>query len=317
LLLQVQGDTFMSQRVGSEQIERDWNIRVDHWQEILAPAFRDPVATWVGLGVGRFPEINYWEKVANGQEVPAIYQLDRAPSGDAVLNLMPGLMTYHWQTVSIEPSSDYRVRVSARSSGERINIGLLLCEQWLIYSRRCVWRSQQVEPGEDFQTLEVDMRSRAPITDISWLQRPVKFVFYHSRGGDVLQVESISLVDANGRELLANGDFTNGLDRWFFASDDHLAWHVKHMWGQVFFEQGLVGLLLWNLLLVVALWAAVRRLGRGGDEAWPSAIVLASLIAFLSVGLFDSLLDAPRLATLFYLLLLLALSQSRPTTARA
>jgi hypothetical protein len=38
-----------------------------------------------------------------------------------------------------------------------------------------------------------------------------------------------------------------------------------------------------------------------------AGILLASILAFLAVGLFDSLIDVPRIGTLFYLVLLFAI----------
>ena len=121
----------------------------------------------------------------------------------------------------------------------------------------------------------------------------------------------MSLLDPNGRELLVNGDFAQALDRWFFSSDDHLAWHIKNLWAQVFFEQGILGLVSWTMLVITALWMATRRAVtcRNDHQSLLDAALLASIFSFLVVGLFDSLFDAPRLATLFLLLLLIALSE--------
>ena len=55
-------------------------------------------------------------------------------------------------------------------------------------------------------------------------------------------------------ELLGNGDFQHGNDRWFFTSDrHHLPWHAKNLWLHVYFEQGVLGLLIFSALLVFAL----------------------------------------------------------------
>ena len=73
----------------------------------------------------------------------------------------------------------------------------------------------------------------------------------------------------------------------------------------VLFEQGMVGLVIWGALLAGALW----RVSLGSARQNPLAPALAAgLISFMVVGLFDSLLDVPRLAWLFYLLVLIALT---------
>jgi hypothetical protein len=57
----------------------------------------------------------------------------------------------------------------------------------------------------------------------------------------------------------------------------------------------------------------MQLLAQAGQDRIRAAAYLASLIGFQVVGLFDSLLDVPRLALLFYLLLLAALMQPSRT----
>jgi len=70
------------------------------------------------------------------------------------------------------------------------------------------------------------------------------------------------------------------------------------------FDQGVTGFSLFVMLIGGALW----RLIAGGARAHPAAPFLASaLVGFLAVGVFDSLLDVPRVAFLFYLVVFLSL----------
>ena len=81
------------------------------------------------------------------------------------------------------------------------------------------------------------------------------------------------------------------------------------------FDQGIVGL----LLFVILTGGALYRLVAGAAHWHPLAPFLtAALAGFLLVGLFDSLLDVPRLAFLFYLLTLFGyvLQPSTPTACR-
>ena len=101
------------------------------------------------------------------------------------------------------------------------------------------------------------------------------------------------------------------MHHWFTTSDRyHLRWHIKNLGLNVLFDQGVVGLLLFASLTGVAMYGLIAGAARGH----PSAPFLASALAgFLMVGLFDSLLDAPRLAFLFYLLTTVSLVlSSRP-----
>jgi O-antigen ligase len=65
------------------------------------------------------------------------------------------------------------------------------------------------------------------------------------------------------------------------------------------FESGVLGLVSFVLLAATALGGAVRAVTRGDRMAAP---VAASLLAFLCSGVFDYLLEGPRLAALFYII---------------
>jgi O-antigen ligase len=89
----------------------------------------------------------------------------------------------------------------------------------------------------------------------------------------------------------------------------HLPWHIKNMAFNVLFDQGAVGLLLFVLLVGGTLW----RLTAGHARRHPMAPFLtASLVGFLVVGAFDSLLDVPRVALAFYLVLFAGLALEEP-----
>jgi hypothetical protein len=70
------------------------------------------------------------------------------------------------------------------------------------------------------------------------------------------------------------------------------------------FEQGWLGLVLVSLLIFYALCEFARRALRGDLLA---TAPLAALAGLLVVGMFDSVLDVPRLTLLIYLLLFLSL----------
>jgi hypothetical protein len=80
------------------------------------------------------------------------------------------------------------------------------------------------------------------------------------------------------------------------------------MFLHVLFEQGIVGLLAFALLVLAALMRSL--VGQRAYHPLAPAIV-ASIVGFLVVGMFDSLLDVPRVAFLFFLLLLIAIQGRR------
>jgi O-antigen ligase len=111
------------------------------------------------------------------------------------------------------------------------------------------------------------------------------------------------LQDEEGERLIRNGDFSAGGDYWFFKTHSHLPWHIKNLWVEVLFEQGWFGLISFLLLLAAVVGHLAPAVWRGDRLA---GVLLASTGGFLTVGLFGSLFDTPRIATLFFLLVVLA-----------
>ena len=110
-------------------------------------------------------------------------------------------------------------------------------------------------------------------------------------------IDDLILTEFGSQNLLANQHFSNEMQRWFFSSDrDHMPWHAKNLQMNTLFDQGIFGLITSTFLLLAALW----RLNFSKASAHPLAPYLTSAI----VGLFDSLTDVPRLAFVFYLLLI-------------
>lgn len=82
----------------------------------------------------------------------------------------------------------------------------------------------------------------------------------------------------------------------------------------VLFDQGSVGLLLFSAMLLAALW----RVSVGTAKDHPLAPGIGGgLVGFVLVGLFDSLVDVPRLAFVFYVVLLLGLTLRLATGPRS
>ena len=119
------------------------------------------------------------------------------------------------------------------------------------------------------------------------------------------EIDDVVLTSLSGENLLVNGDFANEMQHWFFSSDrDHMPWHAKNILVNILFDQGFFGLVLFALLTICALW----RLNLGKAREHELAPYLsAAIIGFLLWGHFDSLTDVPRLALMFYILVLMAL----------
>jgi len=138
-----------------------------------------------------------------------------------------------------------------------------------------------------------------------WSRRPVQLSLYNPQEKSIVDVGDVRLTDSSGANLIANGDFAKGGDHWLFNSGNHLAWHAKSMWVHLLFEQGLFGLIIFAVLTLVAVRQLLRRLWSGEPHA---TVWLASLGGLLIIGFVDSLFDAPRLAMLLILVVLVGAS---------
>lgn len=122
----------------------------------------------------------------------------------------------------------------------------------------------------------------------------------------------VQLLDANGQDWLHNGDFARGGARWFSTSDKHhLPWHAKNLGVHLLVEQGVVGALVFGLVGLAALATLAGPL-RSHRLAAP---LVGAIVGVLVVGLVDSVLDMPRVATWLLLMLWMALSLHQPSRA--
>jgi len=201
-----------------------------------------------------------------------------------------------------------RLRFEARLRVQRPETLMVeVCEKHLLYPESCLERALQVKPlpdGAGWQQVQADLGLASPMGGDFYAPRMVMFSLAVDTLAGSVDIDSASLSDAHG-ELLSNGKFARGLAHWFFSSDrNHLPWHIKNMALHVWFEQGLLGLAVLSVLVLLAL----LRLSFGRGREQPLAPALAgALVGFLCVGAFDSLLDVPRLALAFFALLLFAL----------
>lgn len=194
------------------------------------------------------------------------------------------------------------LRVRAPEADARLTVEV--CRKHLLYEAGCTTGGLKVAKGAAWTTQHLVLSPARLGGPGRGLPRVTVFSIANASRA-LLEVDDISLIDARGRELLGNGEFAQGADRWFFSSDrHHLPWHAKNLWLHYFVEQGWLGLVAFSLLCAAAVW----RLAVGRGATHPLAPpLLGGLTAFFIVGAFDSLVDAPRLATLAFLVMFVAL----------
>jgi hypothetical protein len=262
------------------------------------------------MGLGSFPQNYFWGNSKG--ENPGL-QVYRSEGGNTFLRLGGpryeigyGELLRVFQTIELQPERTFRLSFDMRSNVSNAIVIVNICEKWLLYPVACVQDGlvTTVASG-DWQHFEKTFNSRG-LGQSQWFgKRPVHLSISSEKAGTYVDVDNVALFDGVGRNLIRNGDFSDGHAWWYFSSDrHHLPWHAKNMLLHLLFEQGWLGLVLVSLLFLYALCEFARRALRGDLLA---TAPLAALAGLLVVGMFDSLLDVPRLTLLIYLLLFLSL----------
>jgi hypothetical protein len=296
---------YVSQRYAA--IHSDWAIRLRHWQQTLDLMDDDATTHLLGMGLGTFPATYFWRH--HGDLPPSYRFVDQA--SDRHLQLAAGNyaagygeLLRMWQVVQPKPAQQYLLGVDILNNGPPAFLHANLCQRQLLYPQSCVAVPlRQIPHAPHWQ------RYQYPL-DAGWLGAdflPVKLEIAAEGQRAVLDVDNISLrALPDGPELLRNGDFSDANNYWFFSSDrSHLPWHIKNLGLNLYFEMGWLGVTGYGLMLLSVLAVLLQR----GDSAW-----LAAVIAFHVVGLFDSLIDVPRLTLLSTLLLCAAALQVRKSS---
>jgi len=274
----------------------DFNFRVTHWERALGLMDGGVVTASLGMGFGQYP-VRYL-LAADPARPPGTFSVRR--DGDhPYLRLGAGEAAFLDQWVRIRPGGQYTLSARVRQPYGGGALSIPLCEKALLYSFHCSW--QRLDPetlDTDWSTVTVEVETGSLGRGGNWPHRPVKLSLHNAGSGGPIDVDEVSLRAADGRELLANGDFSDGVKRWLFVTDQDLAWHIHQQWVEIYFAQGLLGV----GALVVLLATVMKTLGPNLRAGVPESVALAAgLAGFLTVGLLGSTLDTARLATLFYL----------------
>jgi hypothetical protein len=104
----------------------------------------------------------------------------------------------------------------------------------------------------------------------------------HQNKTTLIDVDNVALLDDSGRNLVRNGDFSKGMQRWFFSTDSHLAWHTKNLFVHVLFEQGWFGLGAFVVLLAATDLTLLRRAGH--DAMSLTLFNFADIIPYRGAG---------------------------------
>jgi hypothetical protein len=297
---------FMSVRLAAG--ERDLGGRIEHWREGLR-LLRVPSELLLGRGLGRFPA-NYSQTVP-GRAMPGRLQIIDAGEGSHLRIFRPShgarARAAFELLQRLPPLGDgtYTVAMDLRAP-QLASLRLGVCQKHLLYAASCLQTAFAVPPADgEWRRFSVTVAAHTGAAGV-WRLPALGFLSLRLEGpADFLDVDNLSVLNAEGQQLLDNGDFSSNLAHWFFAGHHYfLPWHVDSLFLEMLIDQGAIGLLLLVGLLAMAFGNLLWGPGRGHVLA---PYLLAALAGSLAVGVFSSLLDMPRTAFLFYLLLCCAL----------
>ena len=301
VMVPIVSGSFMEARLAGAQSEAA--TRTGHWARAMDMRNSGAATAMFGMGLGSFPRTFLFN---NPDAASATFSYER--EGDnTFVRLGSGRPLYLGQRVDIAPGMHYKLALDARGVAPKAAVGVSLCEKSAQYSFRCREMSFPVSArGGNWEHHEAMMAAEDIGSGPSFLRRPVFLSLANTQRSGVVDVDNVHLTDMDGRDLMVNGDFSKGGARWFFSADDHLPWHIFNLWIGILFEQGWLGVLACAFAIAVAL---ARLAGGAWRGDWFSATLLASLSGFLLIGFTESLFDGPRVTTLFFLLLFVALTR--------
>ena len=297
----------------------DLGVRQAHWEDGLALREGGWLGAVLGEGLGRFPERHFWR--SREALRAASYRLMR--EGDVrFLRLGQGAALYIEQIVPRPEAGALRVRFDWRAAPGQPLPGVLLCEKWTLTSLGCakglarVTDPQPAATSTAWQSVEMTVDATPLLAGRSVLRAPLKLALVTPAQG-TFDITKVQLWPADGTAetagLLANGDFAQGMDRWFFATDVDPPWHLHSLPVAILFDQGWFGVLSWAALAGLVLWRGSRLLWQASGQV-PAA--LPAVLAFAASGTLNTLVDAPRFLWLLLVLMWLAAAQqaARPAS---
>jgi hypothetical protein len=297
----------------------DAGTRWEHWAEALRLMGSGWEGRVFGMGLGSFPRLHFRRSVESESNASYLYARDGTRTW---LELGAGDFNFT-QKIPLRPHTQYELNLVTRASERNASLDVKLCPRLILISDRytpgCLEFGFKSEPLGEWVTHSVSFNSGALGEGVPFAW-PTTLLLHNAPDYPTIDITDIQLTDAQGN-IIANGNFAAGGDRWLMISDfEHLAWHIKNLYLEVFFETGAIGLAIFLMALVIALMNAIGAARRH----IPIGIAISgALVGFAVVGATGSLLDNPRPAFLFFIVLFWALQavpglalQGRPSAAR-
>lgn len=283
---------------------------MQHWRSALAVP-RHAAQWWLGVGAGRLPvdravnepETRWPGRIqwVGGKGQPFVRL--QGTSGQVDRHGLFGL-TQRLGVVSVP--GPFTVTAELRGP-PKARLHVRLCEQHLLYSGACQFATIQMESagGDDGETQTWQVVTRVlrgpPLNQTPGrADRGLMLWVWSGSGASAIDLRQLRLAPAWGSEMTRNGDFHEGLVYWLPSAQHQFGpWHVDNHFLEWLVERGILGLALWIVLNLWALWRIRSRpfACQASTTALDSGL-RSALVAGLVLGLFCSIQDVPRVAFL-------------------
>jgi hypothetical protein len=282
------GSTRMTERV--QGTFTDLQTRSKHWADVIDSAQSSSIWPAVrGFGMGSMPKL-YYRSHFDKMSLPT-YRWTTL--GDrTVLEIGKGGNPFY-QKISLVPDTEYKLVVAVNFEAGAGVLGVDICHKHILFSDR--WQPDCVKSAfrskdTGWQVFDWSFNS-GNLGRFDGLDWPPTLQF-HNYGEGIIAIDSVQITDKQGQLVVRNPEFDRQLQYWFWASDfEHLPWHSKQLWIQIWLEQGWGGVMLFLLLIGFGFrhqWALFKA-----GEAIPIAL-LPSVVAMLGLGLTDEYIDEPQ-----------------------
>jgi hypothetical protein len=273
----------------------DLATRQDNWRAGLAVRDRSMTATLFGMGLGSYQRAMLTRSAMNRPSDLVLQHDDTGP----YVSVWVETPFFLGQKIGLPQAGALHLTLRARSPDAQTELGASVCDKVLLYSDHCRGSAATLREANVWVSVQAVIPAEG-LGGRSWfglLRRPVELSLFGPVGHRI-ELREVVLLDDRGDSMLANGDFARGLDRWIFTDDSHVSWRMLNQYLMAWFETGALGLTAFCLLAGVAIVGGIRALGRGVMAA---SAVVGGVTSFMVSSLFDNVLEAPRLALLFFL----------------
>lgn len=290
--------------IRAETTDRDLDMRLSHWQGIVDSGRWSTSDILFGHGLGAMPT-DYALSGAGKLDKIGTFAVDKQNQS---LVIIPGSDLMLSQRLSLDNDGAYLFEITYQAE-EDVRVAVALCrrnmiifEFWAGGCGNTVRQNLPASPQGESRSYLMGLTA----TPDSVFSLPAALTLKATVGKVPLIVESVSLVDASGNELLNNPSFETGSDFWFFYYDfEHLVWHIKNIYLSFAYQFGVVGTLLIVVLILTGFMAFYQSKQL---LSLPAAIFSAFLAGQFAFGLFGDPTDSARTSMWFYFMLFGALT---------